>query len=106
MTGLEIFALCIGIFFGGMLIMLILSTIHRKVMYIDVVQRATRTVCGESYETFLGTNYAIHKKNGNLIEYHFDSQGGCWTGIESQAHDILKKNIVFEDGRYILTKRS
>jgi hypothetical protein len=83
-----------------------LSVVYRNATHDDVYQNDTKTICGETFDILVGTSYKRNKKTGNLIEYHYDSQGGCWSGIEETEQEIIKSNIVFEEGKYILTKKA
>ncbi len=56
---------------------------------------------GERKETFLGETiirdehgFRGCRKCGVVQEYHYDSQGGCWSALDNKQMEILKqKNL-------------
>ena len=103
------FDLALAIFMWVCIVVLVLRIafgIEGAVMREDIYYESSRHACGEEYPTLEGTEYAQHKKWGHILEYHYDSQGGCWTGVDKDKQEIIKKYLTRNsDGKLICTKR-
>jgi len=68
--------------------------------WIQIEQNTIKRFMNEEYEEWVDSGYRICDKCGDVEEYNYDSQGGCWAKLSPKQHNILSSKIYQENGRW------